>query len=391
MAKVSVISPSFIEGFVTVCHNRGLMEKEAASLLNGYIDGAMHLSEQNMEKKAAPMPFAKLFAENLKYGGHLFNKLFPKKFIKDIPNIATRPLRWGGELANKHGWPGGVVGVLGATAAYGLPVYAFDKYRQSDAPGSSTLRALTGSGSIFGGNDTTYGMHSIPGAGGDISAPVGGATGSPEVVPTSRDNIFTGPGKGEERDLPSLGVSVPALSRSGSVDNGGVTGSSFLGSDSEARAFGDLLNEREGINLEIKRTREDANRITDSDLRALDEKRISSLVERQNDINNKIRNAASTQGTRLAKLRSENAQAIADNAASEARARQALRDNLGLYNRLHGGGFVARALGDVLDSDSMFTNANSRGDELSEIIRKGQQLKEEEARLRSYKPISVGF
>lgn len=391
MAKVSVISPSFIEGFVTACHNHGLMEKEAASLLNGYIDGAMSLSEQNMEKKASPMPFAKLLAENFKYGGHLFRKLFPKKFVSGIPDIATKPLQWGGKLADKHGWPGGVVGLLGAGAAYGLPIYAFDKYRQSDAPGSSTLRALTGSDSIFGGNDTTYGMHSIPGVGSNISAPVGGSTGSPEVVPTSRDNIFTGPGKGEKRDLPSLGVSIPALSRSGSADNGGVTGSSFLGSDSEARAFGDLLNEREGINLELKRAREDANRITDSDLRALGEKRISSIVERQNEINNKIRNAASTQGTRLAKFRSENAQAIADNAAREAKARQALRDNLGLYNKLHNGGFVARAIGDAMDSDSMFTNANSRGDELSEILREGQRLKEEEARLRSHKPISVGF
>lgn len=391
MAKVSVISPSFIEGFVTACHNRGLMEKEAASLLNGYIDGAMSLSEQNMEKKASPMPFAKLLAENLKYGGHLFRKLFPKKLVSGIPDIATRPLRWGGELADKHGWPGGIVGLLGAGAAYGLPVYAFDKYRQSDAPGSSTLRALTGSDSIFGGNDYTYGMHSIPGVGSNISAPVGGATGSPEVVPTSRDNIFTGPGKGEERNLPSLGVSIPALSRSGSADNGGVTGSSFLGSDSEARAFGDLLNEREGINLELNRAREDNKRVTDSDLRALGEKRISSIVERQNEINNKIRNAASTQGTRLAKLKSENARAIAANADRETKARQALRDNLGLYNKLHNGGFFARAIGDAMDSDSMFTNANSRGDELSEILREGQRLKEEEARLRGHKPISVGF
>lgn len=389
MAKVSVISPSFIEGFVTECHNRGLMEKEAASLLNGYIDGAMSLSEQNMEKKAAPMPFAKLLTENLKYGGHLFRKLFPKKFISNIPNMATKPLQWGGELANKHGWPGGIVGLLGAGAAYGLPVYAFDKYRQSDAPGADFLRAMTGSGRIFGGSGSDYSIHDIPGYS-DNSPASSGSGYTPEAVPTSRDNIFTGPGRGEERELESLGVAIPAAARA-SASTGGKVKGKFIGSPSEARQVGDWLNEREARQLELDRAISDANKEQNMTLRRGLKRKIDEKRRAVGSVNDKLIAAAGQQGSRLAGAKADVSRQLSDLQDQLRQAERAYNDNLNVTENLEGGNFIERGIAKLMQNKNLPTNYDRRGDRIVELTNQIKKLQEQSDRLNRTQGFSVDF
>lgn len=189
MPTVRIISPHFVQGFVKECYEHGLMEKEAAAILDGYIDATV---TDQMEKKA--VSFGRWLKEGLELAGRGAGKAWDatKTGAEGAGKFLAYPLTWHNTLGNKYGALGRIVGAAGVPVAYGAPVLGFDYYRsQSDLPGASMVRNLMGDDSWFG-----FGPHSpkwnggpIIGIGGNGYGGAGGPLGT-EYMPT---NAYSGP------------------------------------------------------------------------------------------------------------------------------------------------------------------------------------------------------
>lgn len=209
MSTVKIISPSFVNGFVKECFDTGLLEKEAAALLDGYIDATV---TDQMEKKAGPLwrwlrEGGKIFKQKLKPVGEAGSGA-----ASTLWNIAKFPATWPGRLAEKHKGLGIGVGLTGMTAAYGAPIVGLDYYRsQGDGAAAEYLRQVFGDKSLFG-----FGPKEPEWNGNEILNMAGGALGS---------------GAGGEQWEPSNPYSGPFAKRMRPTSSGSG-GSSFGGSGS---------------------------------------------------------------------------------------------------------------------------------------------------------------
>lgn len=184
MPTVRIISPHFVQGFVKECYERGLMEKEASAILDGYIDATV---TDQMEKSAGG--FGKWLAEGLGMAGRAAWR-GTKATGRGLGKFLKYPLTWSGKLGKKHGALGYALGGVGAAGAYGGGLAGLDYYRsQSDLPGASMMRNVLGDDSWFG-----FGPHSPKWNGGPIISMGGGMGGSGpfgvEYMPT---NAYSGP------------------------------------------------------------------------------------------------------------------------------------------------------------------------------------------------------
>lgn len=184
MPTVRIISPHFVRGFVRECYEHGLMEKEAAALLDGYVDATV---TDQMEKSAGR--FGKWLAEGLGMAGRAAWR-GTKATGGALGKFLAYPLTWSGKLGKKHGALGYTLGGVGAAGAYGGGLAGLDYYRsQSDLPGASLMRNMLGDDSWFG-----FGPHSPKWNGGPIIR-TGGGMGDygPLGVEYMPSNAYSGP------------------------------------------------------------------------------------------------------------------------------------------------------------------------------------------------------
>lgn len=150
MATVKIISPKFVEGFTKECYEAGLMEKEATALLDGYLDATMQPGEEMQKEAAGTTALALELFKRLAKG--TANTAWSA--AKGGFNTAKYPLTWISKgIKGFKGGPihGALLGLGGATAAYGAPLAALDYYKTNgDGDVARWMRNTMGSKSLFG-------------------------------------------------------------------------------------------------------------------------------------------------------------------------------------------------------------------------------------------------
>lgn len=209
MAVEKIISPKFVEGFVGECWRNGLMEKEAAALLDGYLDATM---SDGMEKSAV-MGHWQLLKELTKRMGKDITLPFRGNGAvrRAVWNTAKFPATWVSKGFKKH--PAlGTFGLIGAGAAYGGPIAALDYYKTNGEGGLAPyLRKYIGDKSWFGFGPgrPTWNENELINLGG------GSSVGDYSVHSLREDNPYTGPLAAQGAVASSSGGSVGGGTRSG--------------------------------------------------------------------------------------------------------------------------------------------------------------------------------